>query len=194
MATQQLTRPPISAAPNLDQEWPPQAVELMRAMAHPKRLAIVSLLRAAGELTVSQIYIRLELPQAIASQHLITLKDRGVLTSRKAETAIYYSLAPLPDTTARTLAHISQLLADLAHEAPPTRPMPPAATGQAGAVILELYAKGTRLFGSVEGFNRWLSKPNYGVGFAVPYHLLLTPEGPALVLDELVRLEHGDLA
>jgi DNA-binding transcriptional ArsR family regulator len=33
------------------------------------------------------------LPQAIASQHLITLKDKGVLSSFKVGTKIYYSLS-----------------------------------------------------------------------------------------------------
>jgi DNA-binding transcriptional ArsR family regulator len=33
------------------------------------------------------------LPQAIASQHLITLKDRGILSSFKVGTKIYYSLS-----------------------------------------------------------------------------------------------------
>lgn len=69
-----------------------RAAAMLKVLAHPKRMAIVDLLGREEKLTVTKIYTELEMPQAIASQHLITLKDRGVLTSEKAGTKIYYSL------------------------------------------------------------------------------------------------------
>lgn len=69
-----------------------RAAAMLKVLAHPKRMAIVDLLGREEKLTVTKIYTELDMPQAIASQHLITLKDRGVLTSQKSGTKIYYSL------------------------------------------------------------------------------------------------------
>lgn len=69
------------------------AAAMLKVLAHPKRMAIVDLLGRIDRMTVTNIYTELEMPQAIASQHLITLKDRGILTSQKSGTKIYYSLA-----------------------------------------------------------------------------------------------------
>lgn len=75
-----------------------RAAAMLKVLSHPKRLAIVDLLgktKGAKEqqMSVTEIYQALDIPQAIASQHLITLKDRGVLKSSKVGTKIYYSLA-----------------------------------------------------------------------------------------------------
>ncbi|MCC9136623.1 ArsR/SmtB family transcription factor [Pontibacter silvestris] len=70
-----------------------KAAAMLKVLAHPKRLAIVDLLGKEDKMTVTEIYKYLDLPQAIASQHLITLKDKGVLSSFKVGTKIYYSLA-----------------------------------------------------------------------------------------------------
>ena len=70
-----------------------KAASMLKVLAHPKRLAIIDLLGKEDKLTVTEIYQYLNLPQAIASQHLITLKDKGVLTSSKVGTKIFYSLS-----------------------------------------------------------------------------------------------------
>ena len=75
-----------------------RAAAMLKVLSHPKRLAIVDLLgKGKGNkeqsLSVTEIYQALDIPQAIASQHLITLKDRGVLKSSKVGTKIFYSLA-----------------------------------------------------------------------------------------------------
>lgn len=77
-----------------------RAAAMLKVLSHPKRLAIVDLLgKLKGgkdkdqQMSVTEIYQALDLPQAIASQHLITLKDRGVLKSNKIGTKIYYALA-----------------------------------------------------------------------------------------------------
>ncbi|MBC7448904.1 MAG: helix-turn-helix transcriptional regulator [Hymenobacteraceae bacterium] len=79
-------------APAVDAAKMERAAAMLKVLAHPKRMAIVDLLGREEKLTVTKIYTELDMPQAIASQHLITLKDRGVLTSEKAGTKIYYSL------------------------------------------------------------------------------------------------------
>lgn len=74
-----------------------RAAAMLKVLSHPKRLAIVDLLGKSKtkehQMSVTEIYQALDIPQAIASQHLITLKDRGVLKSSKVGTKIYYSLA-----------------------------------------------------------------------------------------------------
>lgn len=75
-----------------------RAAAMLKVLAHPKRLAIVDLLgKIKGgkeqQMSVTEIYQALDIPQAIASQHLITLKDRGILKSSKVGTKIYYALA-----------------------------------------------------------------------------------------------------
>lgn len=75
-----------------------RAAAMLKVLAHPKRLAIVDLLgKIKGskeqQMSVTEIYQALDIPQAIASQHLITLKDRGILRSSKVGTKIYYALA-----------------------------------------------------------------------------------------------------
>lgn len=81
----------------VDAEQLERAAAMLKVLAHPKRLAIVDLLgKGKGkehQMSVTEIYQALDIPQAIASQHLITLKDRGVLKSSKIGTKIYYSLA-----------------------------------------------------------------------------------------------------
>ena len=76
-----------------DNQQVDRAAAMLKVLAHPKRMAIVDLLGKEEKMTVTEIYTQLEMPQAIASQHLITLKDRGVLKSVKAGTKIYYSLS-----------------------------------------------------------------------------------------------------
>ena len=65
---------------------------LHKAMAHPKRLEIIHLLRDQT-LTVTQIQDMLDLPQANLSQHLTILRQAGVVTNRKIGKQIFYRLS-----------------------------------------------------------------------------------------------------
>jgi DNA-binding transcriptional ArsR family regulator/YHS domain-containing protein len=66
--------------------------QLLKALAHPRRLEIINLLRE-GELAVSDIHTMLDLPQANISQHLMLLRDAQVVTARREGKQIYYSLS-----------------------------------------------------------------------------------------------------
>lgn len=57
-----------------------------------------------------------------------------------------------------------------------------------------LFDKGTRLFGSKENFDKWIHEPSYGLGGAVPIDLFTTITGLNMVIEELERLEYGDLS
>ena len=66
-----------------------------------------------------------------------------------------------------------------------------------GELILKLYAlfrKGEALFGNQEEFQKWIERPAYGLGFRVPKNMIQTSSGIDLVMDELIRIEFGDLA
>lgn len=63
-----------------------------KAMGHAKRLEILSLIQG-HQLTVTQIAQMTALRQATVSQHLMILKDLGLVTTQKIGKEIYYALA-----------------------------------------------------------------------------------------------------
>ncbi len=62
-----------------------------KAIADPKRLLIINELRDK-ELSVSDLCESLSLSQSNASQHLAVLRERGVVSTRRDGTTIYYTL------------------------------------------------------------------------------------------------------
>lgn len=72
-----------------------KSADTLKTISHPLRLSIIGLLSqpGVGQKCVSDIIRELEQPQAIISQHLIHLKDRGILTNTKVGTRIFYSMA-----------------------------------------------------------------------------------------------------
>lgn len=63
-----------------------------KALANPKRLEIIHLLRDQ-ELSVSQMMEMLGLPQPNLSQHLQVLRDHNIVSARRNGKSIYYKLA-----------------------------------------------------------------------------------------------------
>ena len=68
------------------------AVNMLKVIAHPVRLAIVDILTENKKMTVLEIQEALQLEQAIASQHLTLMEDKGVLLSEKVSRNKYVSL------------------------------------------------------------------------------------------------------
>ena len=69
----------------------PQAVEMLKAIAHPIRLAVIELLNSQNDqMCVTQIHEALEIEQAVVSQHLKILKDKGVLDYAKEGKHCFY--------------------------------------------------------------------------------------------------------
>ncbi|MFH0942796.1 MAG: metalloregulator ArsR/SmtB family transcription factor [Candidatus Beckwithbacteria bacterium] len=66
--------------------------KLLQALAHPKRLEILNLL-AQKNLTVTQVYSMLDLPQPNISQHLNLLRQANVVATKRIGKEIYYRLA-----------------------------------------------------------------------------------------------------
>jgi ArsR family transcriptional regulator len=66
--------------------------DVFQALAHPRRIAIVELLRDDGEVQVSRIYEQLGLEQANTSQHLAVLRAKRIVVGRKDGNQVFYSL------------------------------------------------------------------------------------------------------
>lgn len=69
-----------------------RASELLKVAAHPQRLAILDLLGNKRRLCVSEITELLGLEQAIISQHLTLMRDRGLLGVEREGKYSYYHL------------------------------------------------------------------------------------------------------
>lgn len=68
------------------------AANMLKAIAHPKRIAILSFLEDGKMLTVTEIHKLLEIEQSTTSHHLGILKDKGILGSKRDGKNTYYFL------------------------------------------------------------------------------------------------------
>jgi len=66
--------------------------EVCKGMANPTRLRIMGLLRE-GEKSVEELRNKLKLPKANLSQHLSVLRQRRIVSTRRAGLNIYYKVA-----------------------------------------------------------------------------------------------------
>ena len=85
--------------------------DLFKILAHPVRLSILEILRD-GEQCVCHMEAMLDLRQAYISQHLMVLREAGVLADRRDGWNIYYRVikpevfALLDATAALTGSHV----------------------------------------------------------------------------------------
>jgi DNA-binding transcriptional ArsR family regulator len=70
----------------------PMAAEMLKAIAHPMRIAIVGYLEGGVKLTVTEIHEKLGIEQSTTSHHLGILKNKGVLSSKRNGKNTYYYL------------------------------------------------------------------------------------------------------
>lgn len=68
------------------------ATEILRAIAHPLRLAIVEFVDQKKLINVNKIYNTLKLEQSITSQHLRILRNVDLVHTKREGKFIYYSL------------------------------------------------------------------------------------------------------
>jgi len=67
------------------------ATELLKQLANENRLLILCSL-VSGELSVGELNQRLPLSQSALSQHLASLRQAGLVETRRQSQAIYYQL------------------------------------------------------------------------------------------------------
>jgi DNA-binding transcriptional ArsR family regulator len=77
---------------DLSPEQLEEAANMLKAIAHPLRIAILSHLEGGKKLTVTQIHELLDIEQSTTSHHLGILKDKGVLCSKREGKNTYYFL------------------------------------------------------------------------------------------------------
>ncbi len=73
------------------QEHAQAAANLLKALANENRLMILCTL-IDGELSVGELNTRVPLSQSALSQHLASLREAGLVATRKEAQTVYYSL------------------------------------------------------------------------------------------------------
>ncbi len=69
-----------------------KAASMLKAIAHPMRIAILNKLENGKRLTVTQIHEALAIEQSTASHHLGILRDKNVLVAKREGKNTYYSV------------------------------------------------------------------------------------------------------
>ncbi len=75
----------------MDKKIAEHVAEVMKAVAHPVRLQIIELLETK-EMCVGDIVKGVGGKQAITSQQLNMMRDKGVLSSRREGSKVYYRI------------------------------------------------------------------------------------------------------
>ena len=78
---------------NLAAEDIVHTAEMLKQLAHPKRLKIIDLLNTATKLPVSKIAEFLELTQSATSQHLTQMRRIGLLNCERQGKTVWYFIA-----------------------------------------------------------------------------------------------------
>ena len=76
----------------IDSEVLDGTARILKCLGHPLRLRILDLLESNQECTVTEVYEALDVEQAVASQHLTNMRDKGILARRKDGVNVLYSI------------------------------------------------------------------------------------------------------
>lgn len=76
----------------LDADELEDTAHILRCLGHPLRLRVLDILERKGECTVTEVHEALDVEQAVASQHLTTMWDKGILDRRKDGVYVLYSI------------------------------------------------------------------------------------------------------
>lgn len=69
-----------------------KAALILRAINHALRQQILRLLHSQKEMTVTDLYRKLQLEQSVASQHLAILRRANFVTTRRDGKKVFYSV------------------------------------------------------------------------------------------------------
>lgn len=69
-----------------------ETARMLRCLGHPVRLKILDVLERKDECTVTEVYEALGLEQAVASQHLSLMRDKGILSRRRNGVNVFYTI------------------------------------------------------------------------------------------------------
>jgi ArsR family transcriptional regulator len=79
-------------------------IQLLQALGHPTRLAIVRELVGTSQVCACDFMSCCDVGQPTVSHHLKILRDAGVIESERRGTSIFYSLVPAAADRLRSLA------------------------------------------------------------------------------------------
>ncbi|MES2620504.1 MAG: metalloregulator ArsR/SmtB family transcription factor [Bacteroidota bacterium] len=85
-----------------------RAVLTLRAVNHPLRKQIITLLETQKKMPVTEIYENLKLEQSVASQHLAILRRAEIVKTEREGKYIYYSV------NKRRIGQINEIIQSLA--------------------------------------------------------------------------------
>ena len=77
---------------NFNQERLDNSTDILRALAHPLRIKILSFIDQNDEINVNKIYNTLDLEQSITSQHLSVLRNVDVVHTNRDGKFVQYSI------------------------------------------------------------------------------------------------------
>lgn len=69
-----------------------KAALILRAVSHPLRKEMITLMEEKKKMTVTEIYTKLKLEQSVASQHLAILRKAQITSTTREGKFIYYSI------------------------------------------------------------------------------------------------------
>ena len=98
-----------SAELKIDYHAVKKAALILRSINHKLRLQIVQLINEHGQMTVTEIYIKLRLEQSVASQHLAILRKTQIVKTTREGKFIHYSI------NHDRLTEIDKFVADMLH-------------------------------------------------------------------------------
>ncbi len=82
---------------------------ILRSINHKLRQQIVQLIHENGQMTVTEIYVKLRLEQSVASQHLAILRRSNIVITSREGKFIWYSI------NHQRLADIDKFVTELLH-------------------------------------------------------------------------------
>jgi DNA-binding transcriptional ArsR family regulator len=69
-----------------------KAATVYRAINHSLRMQMLRLLHKNSQMTVTQLYTKLNIEQSVASQHLAILRQAGIVATRRDGKNVFYSV------------------------------------------------------------------------------------------------------
>jgi DNA-binding transcriptional ArsR family regulator len=69
-----------------------KAALIFRAINHPLRRQMLTLLHQQARMTVTEVFIKLRLEQSVASQHLAILRKAGLVITERQGKYIFYAV------------------------------------------------------------------------------------------------------
>lgn len=69
-----------------------KSAEILKVMAHPIRLGIIEILILEGQLSVTEIYQKLDIEQSVISYHLKNMRLVNLVVADRKGTKIFYKV------------------------------------------------------------------------------------------------------